>query len=77
MELRAGHFNSAARLVNATSSRCNQSISTFRGVDNERIPNFPVTCSQFSLLAGEDINHILERLQLDIVGTLARKRKRL
>ena len=60
------HFNSAARLINATSSRCNQSISTFRGVDNERIPNFPVTCRQLALLAGEFIVHVQDPVMIKV-----------
>jgi hypothetical protein len=60
------HFNSAARLLNATSSRCSQSISTFRGVDNERIPDFPITCSQLALLAGEFITYVQDPGMIEV-----------
>jgi hypothetical protein len=56
------HFNSAARLMNANASRCNQAISLFHGVDNQRILNFPATCGQLAQLAGKFVRLVSEPL---------------
>ncbi|KIW22403.1 uncharacterized protein PV07_12291 [Cladophialophora immunda] len=62
-ELRAGHFNSAARAVNAKITCCTTPIYPFHGVNNQRIPGFPPTYLHLKGLnvapagfkAGEDV----------------------
>ena len=56
------HFNGAARLVNRFASCCNDSISNFRSIDNQRIPNFPATYAEFHMLQGET-HHFVSRLR--------------
>ncbi|KAL5331326.1 hypothetical protein ACEPPN_000856 [Leptodophora sp. 'Broadleaf-Isolate-01'] len=52
IELRAGNFNNAARIVNSSASCCNAAISTFHSINDQRIPNFPATYGHFKRLSG-------------------------
>ncbi|OQU98175.1 Ankyrin repeat-containing protein [Cladophialophora immunda] len=76
-ELRAGHFNSAARAVNAKITCCTTPIYPFHGVNNQRIPGFPPTYLHLKGLNEDLLNRILESLGLSTAGTLGQKRKRL
>lgn len=53
LEMRAGHFNSAARLANKLSSCCTSTIVKLRGIDNLPIRILPKTYAGLQDLQGE------------------------
>lgn len=52
LEMRAGHFNSAARLANKLSSCCTNTIVKLRGIDNLPIRTLPKTYAGLQDLQG-------------------------
>ncbi|KIW64359.1 hypothetical protein PV04_09301 [Phialophora macrospora] len=74
-ELRAGHFNSAARAANARAKCANTPISAFRDTNYQRIPNFPPTYSHLKRLNEGVLDVILQRLGLESDGPLLSKQK--
>lgn len=57
LEMRAGHFNSAARLANKLSNCCTSTIVKLRGIDNLPIHTLPKTYSGLQDLQGKHHNH--------------------
>lgn len=53
LEMRAGHFNSAARLANRLSSCCTSTIYKLHGVDNMPIHDLPKTYAGLGDLQGK------------------------
>ncbi|XWX00662.1 hypothetical protein V2A60_008683 [Cordyceps javanica] len=76
LEMRAGHFNSAARLANKLSSCCTSTIVKLRGIDNLPIRTLAKTYAGLQDLQG-NIDDILERLQLNTNVPYAKKRQQL
>lgn len=74
-EIQALYCNDDARLANRFASCCSHSISNFRSMDNRRIPNFPITYTQFK--DTEQVDEVLECLALSTNGSLSFKKAHL
>ncbi|KAM3563053.1 hypothetical protein ARSEF4850_002520 [Beauveria asiatica] len=71
LEMRAGHYNSAARLANKLSSCCTSTIVKLRGIDNLPIRTLPKTYAGLQGLQAPPVEYSLEHRWLiqELFGT--------